>query len=106
MSWFKKIGKAFGWFLDNASKVRNEILGASATVVAVAGVPVALATAGVAVPAVIVGVATKVVAFGTTAGIVAAKVLPGNGANRSLNAPIGTDPEDPIPSDKRKPGAI
>lgn len=98
MKWFTR-------FLDTVSKARNEVLAASATVVGIAGIPVALATAGVAVPAVVLAVATKVVAFGTTVGVVAAKVLPGNGENRSLNAPLGTDPEDPIPADKRKPGA-
>ena len=88
MNWLKK-------FLDYVSKARNEVLGASAAVVAIAGIPVALATAGVALPAVVVGVATKVLAFGTTVGVVAAKVLPGNGENRSLNAAPGVDPETP-----------
>ena len=88
MNWLTK-------FLNFVSKARNEVLGASATVVAIAGIPAALATAGVAIPAVVAGIATKVVIFGTTVGVVAAKVLPGNGENRSLKAAPGVDPETP-----------
>lgn len=83
------------WLKKHLTK--NNILAALASVVAVAGAPVALATAGIAVPAGLLALATKVVAFGTTAAVLAAKVLPGNGRNAPTKNPNGSavDAEDP-----------